>query len=443
MARRRTRIPLNIYLNGRLVGQLNREGSGAIDFRYTAEWLEWDNAIPVSLSLPLREDRYIGEAVVAVFDNLLPDNQDIRRRVAERSQADGTDAYSLLSAIGRDCVGALQFIPEGMSPDPVGTIKADRLSDKEVAKLIADLTRNPLGIGDDMNFRISLAGAQEKTALLFWKNAWHLPHGTTPTTHILKPQIGKLSSGIDLSQSVENEHLCLRLVEAIGLPVARSAIKDFGAGNVLIVERFDRLWTKDKRLFRIPQEDCCQALGVPPTRKYESEGGPGIRAIINLLKGSDTPESDQRRFFKAQIVFWLLAATDGHAKNFSLQLGPAGRFILAPLYDILSTQPLFDASQLSKKQLKLSMAVGKSRHYAVDAILPRHYFQTAALCGFPEKTVLNIFDELIAEGNSAVKNTLSGLPRKFPQKLASLITDGFTKRLALLAEVTRKNDGKA
>lgn len=438
MARRRTRIPLNVYLNGRLVGQLNREGSGAIDFRYGPEWLGWENAIPVSQSLPLREDRYIGEPVIAVFDNLLPDNQDIRRRVAERSEAEGTDAYSLLSAIGRDCVGALQFVPEGTPVQPVGTIKADKLSDKEVASLLAGLTRSPLGVGADKDFRISLAGAQEKTALLFWKNAWHLPHGTTPTTHILKPQIGKLPNGMDLSQSVENEHLCMRLVQALGLPVAHTEIQAIGGNNVLIVERFDRLWTKDKRLFRVPQEDCCQALGVPPTRKYESDGGPGIRAIINLLKGSDTPESDQRRFFKAQIVFWLLGATDGHAKNFSLQLAPGGRFMLAPLYDILSTQPLFDAGQLNKKQMKLSMAVGKNRYYAVHSILSRHYLQTAALCGFPEKTVLAIFEELVANGKKAVEAAVADLPKKFPRELTSSIVVGFEGRLSLLADQVMK-----
>jgi serine/threonine-protein kinase HipA len=438
MARRRTRIPLNVYLNGKLVGQLSREGSGAIDFRYAQEWLDWENAISVSQSLPLREDRYVGEPVVAVFDNLLPDNQDIRRRVAERSQADGTDAYSLLSAIGRDCVGALQFVPEGTPVQPAGTIKADKLSDKEVATLLADLTRSPLGIGADKDFRISLAGAQEKTALLFWKNAWYLPHGTTPTTHILKPQIGKLPSGMDFSQSVENEHLCMRLVEALDLPVARTEIQEFGGNKVLVVERFDRLWTNDKRLFRVPQEDCCQALGVPPTRKYESDGGPGIRAIMNLLKGSDTPERDQRRFFKAQVIFWLLAATDGHAKNFSLQLAPGGRFMLTPLYDILSTQPLFDAGQLNKKQMKLSMAVGKNRYYAVHSILPRHYLQTAALCGFPEKTVLNIFEELVANGKDAIDAAATRLPKKFPQKLTSSIVNGFKERLSLLADQATK-----
>jgi serine/threonine-protein kinase HipA len=437
MARRRTRIPLNVYLNATLVGQLNRAASGAIDFRYDAAWLERQNAIPVSLSLPLREDRYIGEPVVAFFDNLLPDSQDIRRRVAERSGAEGTDAYSLLSAIGRDCAGALQFLPENVSP-AAGPMDAERLSDEALATLLADLPRNPLGIGTDRDFRISLAGVQDKTALLFWKNAWHLPHGTTPTTHIVKPQIGKLSSGIDLSQSVENEYLCLHLVAALGLPVAHSEIQKVGNRHVLVVERFDRLWTTNKRLLRIPQEDCCQALGMPSTRKYESDGGPGIRAIMDLLKGSDTPEKDQRLFFKAQLVFWLLAATDGHAKNFSLRLGPGGRFVLTPLYDILSTQPLFDAGQLSKKQLRLSMAIGDGRHHAVDTVMPRHYLQTAARCGVPEKAVLTIFDELISESERAIDKTLSDLPRAFPKSLAASIVRGFKGRLKLFADGSLK-----
>src|SRR5882757_6128648 len=124
MARRPAHAPLNVYLNARLVGRLRRESSGAIDFQYDEDWLGWSNAIPVSVSLSLREDRYIGDPVLAVFENLLPDNDDIKRRVAERSKAGGTDAYLLLAAIGRDCVGALQFLPEGVVPDKAGAIDA-------------------------------------------------------------------------------------------------------------------------------------------------------------------------------------------------------------------------------------------------------------------------------------------------------------------------------
>jgi serine/threonine-protein kinase HipA len=433
MGRRPVRAPLNVYLNARLVGRLRRESSGAIDFQYDKDWLAWENAIPVSVSLPLREDRYIGDPVVPVFDNLLPDNDDIRRRVAERAHADGADAYSLLSAIGRDCVGALQFLPDGATPGGAGAIDARAASDQEIAAIIANLASNPLGIGPDQDFRISLAGAQEKTALLYWKNKWHVPHGTTATTHIIKPQIGRLPNGIDLTNSVENEHLCLELVAALGLPVAKSRIVDFAGRRVLAVERFDRAWARDGRLLRLPQEDCCQALSVPPSRKYESDGGPGIRKISDFLKGSDTPENDQAAFFKAQIVFWLLAATDGHAKNFSIRLAPGGRFVMTPLYDIISTQPSLDAGQIAQNQMKLAMAIGDRRHYVVHTVLGRHFLQTAKSCGLPDKTAHDLIQQLGDTAAKSIDQVLDALPKDFPQKIAASIADGAKRRLNTLA----------
>jgi serine/threonine-protein kinase HipA len=426
------RAPLNVYLNGRLIGSLRREASGATDFQYDASWLAWESAIPVSLSLPLREDRFIGDPVLAFFDNLLPDNDDIRRKLAERKQADGTDAYNLLSAIGRDCVGALQFLPDGMDPGKAGSIDARPITDNKAAALVSDLARNPLGLGEDRDFRISLAGAQEKTALLYWKNKWHVPHGTTATTHIIKPQIGKLPNGIDLTNSVENEHFCLELVAAMGLPTAKSRIVDFEDKRVLAVERFDRIWTRDKRLLRLPQEDCCQALSIPPVRKYESDGGPGISKISELLKGSDIPDDDQKTFLKAQMVFWLLGATDGHAKNFSLRLASGGRFQLTPLYDIISTQPGLDAGQIKQSQMKMAMAVGDNHRRVVNTISGRHFMQTAKRCGLPKKMVQEIIAELMAIVPDALIKTMAALPSKFPAKLAVSIVDGVKKRLPLL-----------
>lgn len=429
MARRRTRVPLQVCLNGRKVGCLRREASGAIDFQYDQEWLDWEYAIPVSLSLPLREDRYIGDPVIAVFDNLLPDNDDIRKRLAEKARADGTDAYSLLAAIGRDCVGALQFLAEDEDPGPAGTVAGRPVTSEDIAGILSNLQRSPLGITQDDEFRISIAGAQEKTALLYWKKRWHIPHGTTATTHIFKPQIGILPNGIDLSDSVENEHLCLELVKALGLPAANSSIAEFEGQRVLIIERFDRRWTKDKRLLRLPQEDCCQALSVHPTRKYETDGGPGIRAIIQFLKGSDMPEADQRTFLKAQIVFWLLGATDGHAKNFSLHLAPAGRFHLAPLYDVMSAQPAVDAGQIRRNQMKLAMAIGQHRHYGVYGIAPRHFLQMAKICGIPHGIVETIFDELRDVAPKAIETSISKLPHDFPEALAQSIANGVMIRM--------------
>jgi serine/threonine-protein kinase HipA len=432
MARPQTRIPLNVYLNARLVGQLRRQASGAIDFQYDAGWLAWDHALPVSLSLPLREDRYIGDPVIAVFDNLLPDSDQIRRRVAERVNADGHDAYSLLAKIGRDCVGALQFLPPDVEPGPAGTVEGRPVKDNYIARKIGDLAATPLGLDEDEEFRISLAGAQEKTALLRWKDKWHVPHGTTPTTHILKPQIGKLPNGIDLTQSVENEYLCLKLTAAFGLPSADVSIADFGTHRVLVVERFDRRWTRDRRLLRLPQEDCCQALSVPPTRKYESDGGPGIVDVLELLRGSDEPEADQRQFLKAQILFWLLGAIDGHAKNFSVFLNPGGRFRLTPLYDVMSGQPALDAGQIRKNKMKLAFAIGEKRHYVIDEILPRHFIQTAIKAGVPATTVISIMEELLAASDKAVATVLDALPTGFPEPLADNIAGGVATRLRVM-----------
>jgi serine/threonine-protein kinase HipA len=429
---RRPRPPLNVYLNGRIVGQVHRSTSGAIDFRYDQSWLDWTRAIPVSLSLPLREDRYIGAPVFAVFENLLPDNPDIRRRVAERSHAEGSDAYSLLAAIGRDCVGALQFIPADIEVKPTGPIDARPVSDEEIATILGDLAQSPLGLGNDDDFRISLAGAQEKTALLRIDGRWHIPHGTTATTHILKPAIGVLKNGIDLSQSVENEYLCLKIVGALGLPVTNTEMAQFGGLKALVIERFDRRWTSDGRLLRLPQEDCCQALSVPPNLKYESDGGPGIKDIAELLKGSDTPEEDRDLFFKAQMVYWLLGATDGHAKNFSVRLAPGGRFRLAPLYDVMSTQPNIDANQIRRNKMRMAMAVGTRRHYVVDTIVGRHYAQTAARCGFPVRNLTRLIDELQDTTAAAIDRTIAGLPANFPEALAASIANAAQARLRLL-----------
>jgi serine/threonine-protein kinase HipA len=432
MARKRTRIPLNVFLNGRLVGRLRREPSGAIDFQYDTSWLLWEHALPVSLSLPLREDRYIGAPVVAVFDNLLPDSGTIRRHLAERVSAAGADAYSLLAAVGRDCVGALQFLPDGEEPGPRGAVSGRPISNKEIARKLGDLKAAPLGVSDDEEFRISLAGAQEKTALLLWKGKWHIPHGTTATTHILKPQIGKLANGIDLSQSVENEHFCLKFTKALGLPSAHTEIHDFEGNRVLVIERFDRRWTRRRRLIRLPQEDCCQALSVPPPRKYESDGGPGMRDILDLLSGSDEPTQDQKKLLQAQIVFWLLGAPDGHAKNFSIFLTPGGRFNLTPLYDVMSAQPNVDVGQIRLNRMKLAMAVGRTRHYVIRTITPRHFLETAAMSNLPDQLVQEIFGQLTDNLEAALGQTLAELPGNFPAELADSITAGIRGRFRLI-----------
>ena len=304
--------------------------------------------------------------------------------------------------------------------------------DGEVAHKLRNLAIAPLGLDDDAEFRISIAGAQEKTAFLYWRDKWHIPHGTTATTHIMNPQIGMLPNGIDLNRSVENEHLCLKLTAALGLPSATTEIADFEGERVLVVERFDRLWTKDERLLRLPQEDCCQALSVPPSLKYDADGGPGMADILDLLRGSDDPGTDQRMFTKSQIVFWLLGATDGHAKNFSIFLKSGGRFRMTPLYDVMSVQLFVDAGQLRENRFKLTLAVGDNRHYVINTILPRHFAQIATREGIPGSVIDEICRELAEEAEPAIEKVLQSLPQEFPAELANSVVNGIRRRLRLI-----------
>ncbi|MEX0956425.1 MAG: type II toxin-antitoxin system HipA family toxin [Rhizobiaceae bacterium] len=438
MPRRRQHPPLHVLLNNRLVGHLSKAPSGAIHFQYDDSWLSWENALPVSLSLPLREDAYRGEPVVAVFDNLLPDSDALRKRVAEKVGAAGVDAYSLLAAIGHDCVGALQFVgaDDATAGGGAGSnhqlLIGETVDDQAIEKLLKGLAQAPLGLDRDDDFRISVAGAQEKTALLWHKGKWLKPHGTTPTTHIFKTQIGELPNGIDLSNSVENEYYCLKLAAAFGLPVNKADIHTFGKTTALVIERFDRRWTNDGRLLRLPQEDCCQALSIPPSRKYQSDGGPRLIDILNLLKGSDTPADDQATVFKAQILFWLLGATDGHAKNFSIFLGPGGRYRLTPLYDILTAEPSLKAHQIQQKQMKLAMSVGKNNRYKIEQIHGRHFAQSGEAAGLPRALIKQSVEEMADTARRAIELVEKDLPKNFPEAIHSAVKEALTKRLASL-----------
>jgi serine/threonine-protein kinase HipA len=158
-----------------------------------------------------------------------------------------------------------------------------------------------------------------------------------------------------------------------------------------------------------------------------------MKRILKLLKGSDEPGADRRLFLKAQILFWLLGATDGHAKNFSIFLRSGGQFVLALLYDVMSAQPAFDAKQLSRNKMKLAMPVGTNRHDVIDTILPRHFIQTAEASGMSAGEVRGLFAEIIDAEASAIADVLNALPAGFPEKLAHSITEGLRKRIRKLA----------
>jgi serine/threonine-protein kinase HipA len=418
---------MQVLLNGRLVGALRLAGSGAISFTYDAEWLAWEHAMPISHSLPLREVGHQGGPVIAYLENLLPDTQAIRERVAARVRAGGTAAWPRLEQIGRACVGALQFVSGDISE--MGALEGEPVTEAQIADMLRNLASAPLGLKEDDNFRISIAGAQEKTALLRHEGEWIRPSGMTPTTHIFKTQLGVLPGGIDLSDSVENEFFCMSFCRAMGMDVAEIEIVDFEDVRSLVVTRFDRRWTKDGRLIRLPQEDFCQALSVPPSQKYQMDGGPGITEGIGLLAGSDDPEADQRAFFRAQVLFWLLGATDGHAKNFSIALRPGG-FRMSPLYDVLSAQKAVDDGQIRQNRMRLAMAV--DGHYRINEVVPRHFLQAAKAAGYGVTLAEEVLADAAERIELAIEKTVSCMPTNFPEDLAQTIADGVRQRTASL-----------
>ena len=430
---------LGVWMNGVRVGSWSIRPAGAHEFRYAASWFGFPDARPISLSMPLAPvgDPYTGAVVEAFFENLLPDSADIRRRIQRRFSAESGSAFDLLAEIGRDCVGAIQLLPEGEEPSGIRTIEAEPLDEAGVAQALRNAVASPLlgqAGGDD--FRISIAGAQEKSAFLFHEGRWCRPLGSTPTTHIFKLPLGSIGAmQADMSDSVENEWLCSRLVEALGLPIARSKIASFEDQKVLVVERFDRRLAADGSWWiRLPQEDLCQATGTPPGAKYESEGGPGIADIMKILLGSRDAFADRKTFLKAQIVFWILAAPDGHAKNFSLFIEPKGRYALTPLYDVISAYPVLGhgKGRLAPEKLHMAMAAtGKNRHYEWAGIEARHWISTAASCG-AQSEVEGILSELIEGIPKAIEAVSAMLPDGFPASLANTIFEGVEATAARL-----------
>jgi serine/threonine-protein kinase HipA len=435
MGRQKKYTPLNIYVGSNYAGQLIRESTGAYQFKYSQEWLDWDFNFPLSLSLPVREDRYVGQEVINVFENLLPENDEIRNHIATHVGAEGTDAFSMLSKIGKDCVGAMQFLPDGEEFSPFEKIEGRSVTEEEIESILNNLGRAPLGMGEDDAFRISIAGAQEKTALLFHKGEWIKPHGPTPTTHIIKPQIGRLEGIGDLSDSVENEYLCLKIIKEFGLPTAQTEMHKFGSKKALVVERFDRRWTRDKRLIRLPQEDCCQALSVPSTRKYQNKGGLGMVEIAELLKGSDTAEKDRIAFMTANILFWLMGATDGHAKNFSVFIGPGGTYHLAPIYDVLTVQPSLDKNYIERRQYQMSMHVGEKRRYRVYDIRGKDFLFTGQKSGYSKEQILNAIADIERRWETVIDSVAKNLDADFPTLLIESIRGGFKQRISRMLEL--------
>ncbi|WP_303907335.1 type II toxin-antitoxin system HipA family toxin [Thiohalomonas denitrificans] len=443
MGRRSHTRTLSIWMNGELVGYWSIAPQ-AEQFQYADSWVQSPDARPLSHSLPITPDNapYKGAKVRDWFENLLPDSESIRKRLAGRFGADSLSAFDLLAEIGRDCVGALQILPEGQTPPPA-TIEGEPLDEAGVASVL-EAAVSPSRfrqLREDSDLRISIAGAQEKTALLRHEGQWLLPSGATPTTHIFKLPLGLIGGErkLDMRDSVENEWLCSRILHAYDLPVANCEVASFEGHRALIVERFDRRFSHDgSRLWRLPQEDLCQALGVSPLRKYEKDGGPGIGPIMEHLAHSANKRSDRVTFFEAQLLFWLLRAPDGHAKNFSQRLLPRGEFQLTPLYDVISVYPVLGntARQISPHKVEMAMAIrGKNVHWKMKDIQRRHWNAVARHYGIG-KDAEPIIARVIETTPRVIETVRAELPDNFPFQVAESILNGLRQSVALLARMS-------
>lgn len=424
---------LNVWMNGVLVGNWSLGSGGVNSFNYHSEWIKSPACRSLSLSMPVNAFAALRGAVVAnYFDNLLPDHDRIRKRLKERYRTKSDRVFDLLEAIGRDCVGAVQLLPPDLEPVGFDRVACEQIGDADIAAILRTVpTTRAYALNSHSDFRISIAGAQEKTALLKVGKQWCVPFGATPTSHIFKLPLGIVGGyQYDLRHSVENEWLCLKFLAALGLPVASAEIGQFEDQKALIVERFDRRWVpakagKSRWLARLPQEDFCQALGVSPDNKYESAGGPGIRASLQILQGSQSPDLDITIFVMTQFAFWLLAATDGHAKNFSVRLHAQDRYEMTPIYDVLSAWPIIGSgpNKLPAQDAKMAMALrGKNQHYRIAEIQTRHWRALARECGAPN--VWSLMVNMAEKMDDTIAGVMLQLPDDYPMDLAETIFDG-------------------
>lgn len=439
---------LNVWMNGQLVGRWSHTRSKSSVFQYAPDWMQSPAARALSLSMPMTAGNaeHRGQVVENYFDNLLPDNDAIRQRIRSRFGTKSTQPFELLMAIGRDCVGAVQLLPVDAQPDGWNKVQSEPMSEAQVAGALRSASSDfPLGQRhpNGMDFRISIAGAQEKTALLRYGGQWRRPLGATPTTHILKLPLGLVGNmRADLWDSVENEWLCAKILESLGFKVAHTEMARFEDQKTLVVERFDRRWQniepnaqhvfgfeprQNVWIARLPQEDFCQIAGVGPSKKYEVDGGPGISQCLDHLGGSLNANEDRTQFVLAQLAFWLLAATDGHAKNFSVFLHRGGGYSMTPLYDVLSAWPIIGkgADKFAKQDAKLAMAMhSRSKHYKLAEIRVRHWKSLATTCGAD-----GVWEKMVnmVEGvDHALQAVHSQLPADFPEKTWRRVSEGLT-----------------
>ncbi|MBY8102969.1 HipA domain-containing protein [Vibrio fluvialis] len=430
------------YINKTKVGHLTRLADGSLQFCYDDKWLAQSDAYPISISLTLQIQPHKGDPVANHFENLLPDLTSVRRNLQNRYQTTSTHMFDLLHAIGRDCVGSLSLVPETEIVDSLTPTMLEPLSIDCLYEILSAHKHDiPLGMLNELSdFRITVSGAQEKTALLKIKNDWFLPNLEYPSTHILKFPIGFIqqpAATLDMTGSVENEYFCIKLAEAMDFQVPKIEILKVEGMKALVIERFDRHRSQDgNALIRLTQEDMCQVFSLPSRLKYQSDGGVGIKEIMQLLSGSRCADKDCDDFMRFQVFQWLIGATDGHAKNFSIFIEADSTYRLTPFYDIMSAFPSSSGRGINTRKLKLAMSLkstSSGNKWHLEKVYPRHFIATAETVGFCTIRMQEILDEFVEYFPNATDQVVSHLPNGFP---AQIIDSIVSNSLRILGKIT-------
>ncbi len=420
---------LVVVLDDVVAGTLTRLSGGRLRFDYDDSYRAAPGRTPLSLSMPTQVTSHADGVVSAWLWGLLPDNDAVLRRWSRDFHVSASSPFSLLTTpIGEDCAGAVRFAPPSQMERILrGSGEVRWLDDEEVAQRLRDLREDSTAwLGRTFTGQFSLAGAQAKTALLLEGNRWGVPSGSIPTTHILKPAVTGFQDR-DL-----NEHLCLKSARLAGLIAAQSSISQFADETAVVVRRYDRHLDADGSVVRVHQEDLCQALAAPPSRKYQNEGGPTPTQIAQLLRSSMPPrvrDEAVARFADALIWNWVVGGTDAHAKNYSLLLA-GDQVRLAPLYDIASALPY----GMHERELKLAMKIGSS----YDVYLERNRWPDAARdLGLDPGALVDRARQLAKIAPEALADVarapeVQALHRELPHRLVSLVADRSRRCLELL-----------
>ncbi len=354
-------MTLAVLQFGRWVGELESTPDRGIVFRYKPEYAAAESALPLSQSLPVREGEYSQAAALPFFAGLLPDG-DLRRRIADALHFSETSSLKLLEALGGECAGTISL--QRMDDDSSSFAAYDdggyeELEPQDLERMVLESERIPLLLPRG-GTRLSLAGAQDKIPLLRRDGRWFKPTGSAPTSHILKP------ASHAFPEIVYNEYAAMQLAGFLSLPVPKLAVAELGR-PVLVVERYDRRVDAGGRLLRLHQEDFCQALGIAPDRKYQSDGGPGFSAMAALVRRAcGAPLLDLERLIDAALFNVLIGNCDAHGKNFSL-LYRDGTVALAPFYDLIATT--FWPELETKLSMKFGAAYSLEKLQAEDLAL--------------------------------------------------------------------------